>query len=837
MRPWPWVAGAVALGAASAPANVELAADAVAGGTSVGWEVRAGIWVALAVLLALRLAVAKRPLLRERGTGGARRRTATTVAVLAAVALLAHATVRADRRPPRPLDGSAAVVGTWRETGAGRGRLKLDDGSVVFADLTCPEPAPKAGARVALLPPFERRAAARGPLFGARSGPAPPRVSLALDQVVVLARDGTGGLGAGLLDGMLFDAAAEDGPRTRDARDDGRDDGGWLEELRRAMGARALALPTAPDRPPSGLAPALLVGDRSHLRYDVGDLFTRTGTRHLLALSGLHVGLFALLFALPLRRLIERLACRTRLRRPWPRRAGAVAAAGAVVVFAHLAGASPPVVRASVVAVLVLVAHDWPKGAPRRCDALSLLGLALTLELVQRPDAWRDATVALSFGASMALAAAARPASDLVARLLFGRGLTAGVDSFAWIGPRHRLVAAVVRLRCERAVAWALGTSLVANLGTLPAMWALFGEFSPIGLVATPVVAPLLLLWLPSLWLGALAPGTVLARPQAIVESAMLSVLEWFDRLPGTATLLPERPTWWIAFLCVAALVCLARGLHGTRRPAVRRLWRATFVGWAATLVPWNAPANALEVWALDVGHGTCVVARAPGLPLVVFDAGSTTRFGLEREALRPLLMRLDAGAGLLVLSHTDADHRSSLRWLATRLSWSAVAGAWPRDLATPAPRRTVVDPPGALGGALWGSDDPGGARWTLLRGAPGGGNDGSCDLVLEWRGRRVLLFGDGTGPGLEALLERGLVPTRVDLALLPHHGGFGTGIERWLEDARADEIWVSAERPHDLEHELERRTLVWRATWLDGPLGLELGPGEASRAHASTGG
>ena len=799
-RPWLWVCAALVAGSWAGPRLGFAGAAASPSEPSLLGD--AGPVALLAGLLSLALVLGVRAARRPQ------RRWPSLAAAGLVLLVVRGATAPVPGAHDAPLvgedggaasdEGSGAVVGRLEHSARGGARLVLDDGRPLALRLRSDAPWPASGSRVALLPPFEVRPRAKGPV-APPTAPPPPDLAVAADQLVVLRR----ARGPGAVERAVADA-------------------------RDALFARAVALPDAERDAPSGLAPALAVGRRDALDRGVADLFTRTGTRHLLALSGLHVGLFALLVAWPLRRGVSALVRRLRGPRapsPWPRRCGALAAGLLVVAFAALAGSGPPVVRASLVAVLVLIAHDWPRTGPRRCDALGLLALALAVELATEPHAWRDATVALSYGASLALAFGARPTSDRVARVLFGRGLTARIDPVLWLGSRRRIALAVVRLRCERAIAWALGTSIVANLGTLPALWVVFGEFAPIGLVATPCVAPALLVWLPSVWLALLAPTAPTAHAQAWVEAGVLRALELFDALPGTAQLVPARPGEWLALLALASLVVLAR--HHT--PVLRTLARVTCVAWAATLVPWTTAPDRLEVTALDVGHGTCVVARAPGLPLVVFDAGSKTHAGVDRDALRPLLARLDPGPGLLVLSHTDRDHRSAVPWLSTRCRFALAAGAWHADDAAPRARRELLRTPQVLTTRGRHAAD---ASWTLLRGATTPGNEGSYDLLVEWRGRRVLLFGDSTGAGLSALLDADLVPTGVDLALLPHHGGFGAGVERWLAAGAAAELWISAGAPADLVPELERRGLAWRATWRSGPLTRVFEPSETPAAE-----
>ena len=78
--------------------------------------------------------------------------------------------------------------------------------------------------------------------------------------------------------------------------------------------------------------------------------------------------------------------------------------------------------------------------------------------------------------------------------------------------------------------------------------------------------------------------------------------------------------------------------MTNTRPRATQRFVRATLAGWGLVLLPWSAAPSGLELHALDVGHGSSFVLRAPGLPALVFDAGSRDRPEIYSEALAPLL-------------------------------------------------------------------------------------------------------------------------------------------------------------------------------------------------------
>jgi len=178
-----------------------------------------------------------------------------------------------------------------------------------------------------------------------------------------------------------------------------------LARVRRALCAR---LPTAADAQLRGLLPALLLGDRSSLPPETIDLFTRTGTRHLLALSGLHVGLVALLIAQPLARLLGSIMTRWRgpttlLARPplW--------ILLCFLLWLPLTGMRAPVVRASMCLALACSATWLPARGPggeqrgRRIDLASLWAFALLVECLRHPLAPTRLDVQLSYTATLGL--------------------------------------------------------------------------------------------------------------------------------------------------------------------------------------------------------------------------------------------------------------------------------------------------------------------------------------------------------------------------------------------------------------------------------------------------
>ena len=703
------------------------------------------------------------------------------------------------------------LVGRWRAEGApggGRGWLEPPsggDGAPAAGLLfTIEPPAPPEGAWIAILPgerpPPWPRSREAGP--AAREGRFFARVPLLPDEWV------------------LLDPLAGDGDRSA------------IDLLRERLRRRLAA--AEGEGPLQGLLQALVLGERRNLAYEDRDLFTRTGTRHLLAVSGLHVSLVAALLILPLTRFLA-----DRLSRRRPRRIRLLAVGIALpllTTYALLAGGGAPVVRATVAVSLGLLAPllassppprggkreeshapHLPIGAPRRPDSLSLWALALTCECLVSPGAVTSLPVRLSYLATLGLLLAT---GGIRARLPFAGGAARGRGEEGLRRPVSLALRLPLRWLCTSLLA-AVAASGAAILATLPEVWRVFGEFSPLGAIVTPAAVPLLVPLLVGGWTVALGPGWLSTgvEPFAI---ALRGLLEFADTFPGTPLPLPPRPALllWGASGCTLAAAMRPPGI--ARRGATRHAGRLAALLWGIILLPWSAAPRQFELHVLDVGHGTCSVVRAPGLPALVFDAGSLDRHRVAGEALLPLLARWEAAEVVIGVSHAHADHTSGLARLVERYPPHLWLGAVPAHLGERLPHGIGrIDPAcgrvevlRAGGGAL---------AIDLIRGLELSGDEGSRSLELVYEGERVLLMGDAVTDGLEAALRDDLLPRGVRLLLLPHHGTDSPLFSALLERCRPREVWASNAELPPVAGEVARRGIPGAWTGGDGPLALFL--------------
>jgi competence protein ComEC len=567
-----------------------------------------------------------------------------------------------------------------------------------------------------------------------------------------------------------------------------------------------------------GFARAFLLGDGGALGADVSDLFARTGLRHVLAVSGWHVAMLAALVFGPLSRALAWALAAAHAGRRVQRAAPAMLAITLVLLYVPIGGDAAPVRRAGVGLALGLCAGWLPLAEAstgsrwirpgRRVDPLSLWSAALALECLADARAPTEIGLELSYAATLGLIVASRP----LARWL--RGLaSSSAEGIALPSARGGAVqlARVVRRRCARAAEEGLGASLAAVLATLPIGWQGFGEWSPIGVIATPLFLPVFawllvsgsaLLALPALW-----PEAAFSAP----ARATVILLGVFDHLPGTPVLLPARPWPLIVAATVGVMVWLARGRIDAW------LGRASAWTWAAILLPWHAAPRELELVALDVGHGTAVVLRAPNEPCWLFDCGSRDRPRVAQTALAPLLAHWETDELGVVLSHIDRDHSSGLAWVVERCNVRIWAGAVPAPLGERLPHTTPrID---LEAGRIALPTRPGPLTLGLLRGRDEPGNEGSRTLHVRCGGELAILFGDAEEEGLLELLRRDLVGGPFTEILLPHHGSATPWLGRLLEAAQPASVWISSSERPAVAAELDRRGLPWSWTGRDGPL------------------
>jgi competence protein ComEC len=586
----------------------------------------------------------------------------------------------------------------------------------------------------------------------------------------------------------------------------------------------------------AALVAALTLGTRGDLPTAVHQTFIDSGTAHLLAISGLHVGLLATylfsLVHLAARRTLPVAALRDG--RVWAHPQGMAAAAALTGVFAYtlLSGAHTSTCRAAVMIAALLVAPLLGRRS-RPGHALCLAALIL---LCLRPQAIGLASFQLSFAA--------------VAGILLAAGSRDPASPAPWQrGHLRRLARWTERLVRATAGAW---------LATAPLVWWHFGQIAPAGLLVNLPAIPLLgLALLPCALLSLAVPATIpLVGPAvtAATETAahcMLSVVEigsaW--RL-GHLRLPPPTTSSLIGFGALLAVVLW----WAVRRPRVARvLPLAVIVAVAAVALPALHPKSwAAEVVVLDVGQGDSILVRTGAGRTLLVDGGGSGwgRFDVGAEVVVPALSalrieRLD----VVAVSHPQADHMGGLAAVLERFPVGALWDAWTAPVSPAhahlhrvAARRgvPVVHP---RDGFEYRLED---ARLRCLNppSAPRSGGDfntQSLVLLVETAGRRLLLTGDIDSTTEVDLVRRHGRDLRCDLLKLPHHGSQTSSGSPFLRATHPAMVLISVgeSSPFGHPHPAILRRLarvlpdarIWR-TDLDGQLRVHLTTEVAVEPH-----
>ena len=595
----------------------------------------------------------------------------------------------------------------------------------------------------------------------------------------------------------------------------------WPTRLLEAWRARASrAIDHNVGQPQASILAALLLGESGALAPEVRDRYARTGVSHVLAISGLHVGIVAGAGYAGARWLLARSEWLL-LTANVPKLAMGFGAVP-VLLYAAIAGGSTATARAVTMVLLVMLAtlvdrqRDWLAGLAAAAAGISLLW----------PGSIFEISFQLSFAAVLALVLGMRRVAawwnDWEERRLVRLR-----------GPRWRLLRWFVLYNAVTAC---------ALVGTAPLAIRHFNRISLVGIVANAVVVPLLGLLPVGIGLLGVLAVPVVPPLGAFLLRVAGAVVAVADRLVAALAALPfaavrvVTPTRLEIALAYGLLALLLAG--GRRR---RALLAAALVLVAADAGYWWARRfhrTVLRVTFLSVGQGTSTVVEFPGSQVMVVDGGGlSATFDVGERLLAPFLWRRKiAHVDTLVLSHPDFDHFGGLDFLVKAFSPRALWWNGARSRGVLFERfwndvRARGPPPEVVTRGF--HRDIGGVDVRVLhprRAAAGSDNDRSLVLQLRYGPTTLLLPGDLEAEGERALIvaERGGLASTV--LAVPHHGSRTSSTPPFVGavSPRLAIISCGYDNRFGMPHasvlaEYERRRItVWR-TDLDGAILLTI--------------
>lgn len=432
----------------------------------------------------------------------------------------------------------------------------------------------------------------------------------------------------------------------------------------------------------AAVVPALVVGDRTHLGDALQQDFQRTGTAHLLVISGLHVALLAgAVWALCRWVVFPLLFCRARTSRlsfqQWAWWPSLVAALG----YAMLAGLSLPTLRAVVMWAVLAICHTFLL----RTSLWRSLLIAALVTLILMPLSALSESFWLSFGA---------------------------VAAIATLSTQHAASRLTVLL------------PLVMTLigATLLGQWTWFAPL--VNVVMVPLFS---VLALPLSLLGALLNNPSLFIAAGTVIEACSWLMRWLPE-SNPHSLLPLPTLSSLVFLLAAFFLWLMPALPLARRVA------------PLLLLPWllQAPPSVREgEWratVFDVGQGLAVAIETRN-HVLLYDVGASWDGGsVAQSTLLPWLSQRGIRPDLVMISHGDNDHAGGVAALPN--GWAVVSGE---------PARLPISADACADLASWQWDGVSfQVLWPLAE-FERKGNDASCVLWVEGAYASALLPGDIT--------------------------------------------------------------------------------------------
>ncbi len=525
----------------------------------------------------------------------------------------------------------------------------------------------------------------------------------------------------------------------------------------------------------AALMEGILFGSCGRIDNQLRDDFALTGVVHILSVSGFHVGLVAAFCVF----------CGNAL--GLSRVARNVLLVVVTFIYAVMTGASPPVIRAVIMAWVLLLSdnlgktYDWP----------SSMSLAALIILALSPHSLFTAGFQLSFTATWGI---------LYITPVLQRAAFLPVSRVTQFLPSVRASGFVTT------VGRTIAITLAAQIAVLPIVAYYYHYFSVISVAANLVIVPLVsvamllgafagltgILWLPL--------GETVGLGLGIILDFILKIARLLAGISFAAVTI-EKPSllkialFYFLVILVAEAVKKPRlqlklgdlwTLYG-RKIVIAFLLIATVLLWTGIVYP---GAGELEVTFLDIGQGDAILIRSPRGRVIVLDTGGIPKTGQAEydpgeKILAPYLRRLGISrVDMLLLSHPHDDHIQGARSLLKSMSISMLVTA-PQFHETPLGAELIshfmtagIDIKKVSGGEriLFGEN----IIIEVLSPPDGVITDENNDSLVArlcFGDFHILFTGDAEEPALQRLVY-GSDSLHAEVVKVPHHGSKNA----WLE-------------------------------------------------------
>ncbi|KUG24472.1 metallo beta-lactamase superfamily hydrolase [hydrocarbon metagenome] len=558
---------------------------------------------------------------------------------------------------------------------------------------------------------------------------------------------------------------------------------------------------------------AMTIGNQNEIPADIRDNFNKTGTSHILSISGLHIGMVsavAFFFAFLFLKSSEYLMLRFNIIK-W----AAALSFLMVLIYACIAGMGVTVLRAALMALIFLIALISGK----QKDLYSTLAFAGLIILAISPEALFDISFQLSFVAVLALIYIVPRFSN------FNSDNIPALPSWTQGIIRYVYLSVIV--------------CIAATIGTLPLIMYYFNRVSCVTVIANLIAVPLLgtltlaiaMLFILSAFFSQLIAGHLIKLASFFVQISVdlinkLAALSW-SSLNTTKPNLIEIAVFYLLIILIIQFIEERKKRNNQKEFSLNRFRFLkyslifTIIFFAADITYFTARdkfSTNLKITVIDVGQGSSIFVQFPGGENMLIDGGgySDSSFDVGKSVVAPFLYhKRISHIDTVVLSHPHPDHLLGLIYVINNFHvhkiWKSNIPVGPEDF--PEWEKTIkLNNPGVF---TMSDKSPGkiinGVNvkilWPLSNSDKNSNdvsydevNDSSLVVKIKFGKVSILIPGDISG-NVEKILVESKKDLRSDVLIVPHHGSKHSSSLDFIRDVGCRYAIVSSGKSNVFRH------------------------------------